>query len=93
MRPLHCNKVLANPHCMCYPLRMASAIPNATSAGELVRQLREERGLTQAELAIQSGIDPATVSNIERGHRRISPRAAILLSRWSGLPVDRFWEA
>ena len=36
--------------------------------GKLVRSLRKQRGLTQADLAEQTGIDTATLSKIENGH-------------------------
>lgn len=35
------------------------------SLGKTIRQLRKERGLTQADLAAQVGISRATVSGIE----------------------------
>jgi len=36
--------------------------------GKLVKSLRKQRGLTQAALAEQAGIDTATLSKIENGH-------------------------
>lgn len=41
-----------------------------------IRQLREERGWTQFELAVKVGVTPATVYNWERG--RYEPKATQL---------------
>lgn len=42
--------------------------------GTLVRRLREDRGMTQADLAAASGVDQPNVSAIETGRR--NPSAA-----------------
>ena len=42
----------------------------AVTFGNLVRQLRLERGWTQEELASRSGLNVTTVSNVERGATR-----------------------
>lgn len=42
----------------------------AITFGNLVRQLRLERGWTQEELASRSGLNVTTVSNVERGATR-----------------------
>ncbi len=34
---------------------------------ERIRQLRRERGLSQAKLAVKAGMDPATLNRLERG--------------------------
>jgi transcriptional regulator with XRE-family HTH domain len=52
---------------------MQQASVDATAAitfGNLVRQLRRERGWTQEELASRSGLNVTTVSNVERGATR-----------------------
>jgi transcriptional regulator with XRE-family HTH domain len=36
--------------------------------GEAIRQLRQKRGMTQEDLAHESGITTGTLSLIERGH-------------------------
>jgi predicted ATPase/DNA-binding XRE family transcriptional regulator len=46
-----------------------------TSFGQLLRELRTVAGLTQEELAEQSGLSPRGISDIERGARR-SPHPA-----------------
>ena len=40
--------------------------------GRLLRELREERGLSQAELALESQLDQTFVSLLERGQRQPS---------------------
>jgi XRE family transcriptional regulator, regulator of sulfur utilization len=41
--------------------------PPAKSVGLRIRALREERGLSQADLAAKAGIDFATFSKLENG--------------------------
>ena len=43
--------------------------PWIDALGEAVKALREERGLTQAQLAARAGIDVTYVGHIERGER------------------------
>ena len=59
---------------------MSSAQP--PSFGALLRRRRAAAGLTQAQLAAQAGLSPATVAALERGRRR-APRDATV-----GLLVD-----
>jgi transcriptional regulator with XRE-family HTH domain len=40
---------------------------------EKLKQLREERGLSQVKLAARADLNPATVNQIERGMRDASP--------------------
>jgi transcriptional regulator with XRE-family HTH domain len=40
--------------------------------GRLLRELREERGFSQAELALESQLDQTFVSLLERGQRQPS---------------------
>src|SRR6266508_1249077 len=46
---------------------MPSSDPHASSIGALIRQLRDERGWTQARLANHAGITITCLSNLERG--------------------------
>ena len=41
-----------------------------------IRELREERGLSQFELAVRAGVTPGTVGNWERG--KTEPKATQL---------------
>ncbi len=53
-----------------------------------IRQLREERGWTQLELANRLGVTPSTIYNWERG--RFEPRASQLrqLAQVLGVKMD-----
>ena len=53
-----------------------------------IRQLREERGWTQLQLAIQLGVTPVTIYNWERG--KSEPRVSQFrqLARLFGVSMD-----
>ena len=53
--------------------------------GEAIKQLRQERGLSQEEVAHAAGVATSTVSRIERAS--IEPRAAALEKIAKGLGV------
>ena len=53
--------------------------------GARMRQLREKVGLTQAELAQQSGIDRVAISQIERGQRDVGVVRAAAVARALGV--------
>jgi transcriptional regulator with XRE-family HTH domain len=40
--------------------------------GQNVRRIRQEQGLTQADLALKAGINRSYLVGVERGQRRIS---------------------
>lgn len=46
---------------------LSSPVETATDLGRLLRLRRKELGLLQADVAMQSGISPATLSAIENG--------------------------
>jgi transcriptional regulator with XRE-family HTH domain len=50
-----------------------------------MRELREQVGLTQAELAQQSGIDRVAISQIERGQRDVGVVRAAAVARALGV--------
>lgn len=53
--------------------------------GEMIRTLRQSRGLTQAELARRIGVTPSALSQVERGVRGLSGER--LVSVWEELGV------
>lgn len=52
-----------------------------------MRKLRRERGLTQARLAVQAGLDPSSLSQIETGARRPNTRTLEKLAGVLGVEV------
>lgn len=54
--------------------------------GKMVRQLREERGLNQAQLAVSVGTGPSAISQIENGKR--SPNSETLVKLARALEVE-----
>jgi len=62
--------------------------------GSTLRRLREERGWSQAQLAIKAGVPRSNISLIELG-RLANPRADVLLNLAKALkiPVEELYEA
>ena len=54
--------------------------------GRAVRQLRQERGMTQAELAARLDLGRTSITNLEKGHQ--SPPLSMLPDIASALGVD-----
>jgi DNA-binding XRE family transcriptional regulator len=66
-------------------------IAASTTPGDVMRTYRENRGWSQAKLGEKlGGLSRQKISDMERGHRRISGDTAIALSRVFGIPVERF---
>jgi transcriptional regulator with XRE-family HTH domain len=59
--------------------------------GDNVREWRFERGLTQAQLALQAGVDQSTISRVEQGEQRPSDVQRIAISRVLRVPVGRLF--
>jgi len=56
--------------------------------GQRVKKLREQRGLTQRDLADRAGLTRETISNYERGERIDPPLSALTaLARALEVPV------
>src|SRR5687767_629879 len=67
--------------------------PSDVSApGETLRDLLEERSITQAELATRMGRPLKTISEIVNGKAAITPETALQLELAVGVPAD-FWNA
>ena len=54
--------------------------------GKRVRELRQDKGLSQEELAFKSGVHRTYLGGIERGERNPSLRNILAISR--GLNID-----
>ncbi len=63
-----------------------------TPPGETLRELLEERGVSQAELAARMGRPKKTVSEIINGKAAITPETALQLELVLGVPAP-FWNA
>lgn len=59
---------------------------------ELLRQLREKAGLTQADLAAKAGIPLSSLRSHEQGQRLPSWSAVVKLARALGVTADTFSE-
>lgn len=58
--------------------------------GELLRKLRVERGLKQADIADDQGLSASYISRIESGARAVTPQVANLLAERLGVDPDVF---
>ena len=58
--------------------------------GETIAEVLEDRGITQAELATQTGVSPAYISNVISGKKDISGKFAMGLEYALGVPKS-FW--
>jgi putative transcriptional regulator len=57
-----------------------------------LRRHREERGLTQEDLAERAGVTRQTIISIERGRYSPSIELALRLARLFGVPVEGLFE-
>ncbi len=61
--------------------------------GKRIRELREERGLTQREVARRAGLTPSGVGFIEHGQtRKPSVETVMAIARALGVPVEELLE-
>ena len=68
--------------------RHSAETPPTPSLGELLRQLRRERGWTQGELGRRAGLTDVTVGHYEAGKTYPSIRRLSGLARALGVPVE-----
>jgi transcriptional regulator with XRE-family HTH domain len=61
--------------------------------GERLRQLREQKGLSQKELATVAGLDDATISHLEKDRRHVTANHAMKLAEVFGMTTSEFWAA
>lgn len=67
---------------------MPRLAPTTTPAGDYVRRLREDLGLTQSAFADRLGVTQSTVSRIEGGTRPLTNDFAFRLIRHAGAEID-----
>ncbi len=60
---------------------------NKKVAGELIRRVRQESGLSQAELARRAGMPRSVLSAYEHGHRQPAVAALARIAAAAGLEV------
>ena len=78
--------------------RIAGDFPIAVHPGDILREMLEERGVTQTRLARHLKTDVARVNEICRRRRGISAQMAVMLSRALGtsaglwLNLQKNWE-
>jgi len=56
--------------------------------GKLIKQKREEKGLSRRELAESVGVKEAMISHIENGKRKVSPMRAASYEQALGIPRE-----
>jgi putative transcriptional regulator len=57
-----------------------------------IRALRTERGLSQAQLAVEVGVSRQTIISIESGRYTPSLALALSLARYFGRPVESVFD-
>jgi uncharacterized protein len=61
---------------------------NSRLAGDLIRKVRREAGLSQAELARRAGMPRSVLSAYERGHRQPAVAALARITAAGGMAID-----
>ena len=67
---------------------MSSSTPDAAALGRAVRAIREERGVSQMQLAASTGFRQSWISNVEHGRRNPSWANVVRLSEGLGVRVS-----
>ena len=60
----------------------------ATHPGEMIKDELKERGMTQKQLAAETGIKPSVLSETVNGKRSVSLTVAVALEKALGIPAD-----
>ncbi|MBI4714630.1 MAG: helix-turn-helix transcriptional regulator [Nitrospirae bacterium] len=59
--------------------------------GENLRRIRKERGLTQEELALMSGLSQGYINQLESGKRKFTQKTLTVIAEALGLPLIIFF--
>jgi transcriptional regulator with XRE-family HTH domain len=76
---------------MCGMVSTASLVPDVLYSA--LRELREQRGLTREQLAVQAGLTARTLGNLERGRTRPHRSTCAVLAAALGVPVAELFPA
>jgi transcriptional regulator with XRE-family HTH domain len=68
---------------------MPQRLPDPRALGEAVRAIREERGISQVQLAEATGFMQSWISNVEHGRRNPSWSNVVRLSQGLGISVSK----
>ena len=71
---------MVSPSSSPFPLTVASSVKHRRVLGENIRNTRKLAGLSQEKLAEKAELNPAYVSDVERGTENISVDALIRIS-------------
>jgi transcriptional regulator with XRE-family HTH domain len=67
---------------------MLQHMPDRPTPGQILRQKRQELGETQFQLAARTGIDPGSISRMERDLREIYRPSRVILAAALGIDED-----
>jgi transcriptional regulator with XRE-family HTH domain len=67
---------------------MSAAPPDAQALGQAVRAIRDERGLSQVQVADATGFIQAWISHVEHGRRNPSFNNVVRLAEGLGVSVS-----
>lgn len=71
---------------------MPSSTPDARALGQAVRAIRDERGLSQVQVAEATGFIQAWISHVEHGRRNPSWNNVVRLADGLGVRVSELTE-
>jgi transcriptional regulator with XRE-family HTH domain len=67
---------------------MPAPLPDAAALGRAVRLIREERGISQVQLAAATGFMQSWISNVEHGRRNPSWSNVVRLAEGLGVSTS-----
>ena len=70
--------------------RALRAYLDARAAGRRLAWMREQAGVSQADLAVYLGVSPRTIARVETGERALSARERILAAKALGASLATF---
>ena len=66
--------------------------PDHLAFGRAIRELRDERGISQEELSHRSGLDRSYMGGVERGERNISLENICLIAKALDVPPAELFQ-